>query len=138
LAVSESLLRNRGFHIDYLGHAHHLTTLNLEAELRGKILNSSPDAPIGEELESVDFVESWLRKLPPKHALACREIYIHGRTQGEAAELVGCSKSRLSNIHSEALTLLNDPIAYRDYLEPKVKKLAQRESAMTSPANAIP
>jgi DNA-directed RNA polymerase specialized sigma24 family protein len=100
-------------------------------------MNSSPDAPIGEELESVDFIESLLKKLPPKHAVACREIYINGRTQGETAEIVGCSKSRLSNIHSEALALLNDPKAYRDYLEPKMKNLTQRDSA-SSPDSSIP
>lgn len=96
-----------------------LTPLTYDAEEHGRVLGSEPDAPIGEALESAEFVESFFKKLPSKHAEACRQIYIHGKTQGEAADVVGCSKSRLSYIHKEALELLNDIWAYRSAIEAK-------------------
>jgi RNA polymerase sigma factor (sigma-70 family) len=98
-------------------HAPTVASLTYDAEEHGCILNAEPDPPIGEEIEALEFVENCLRKLPPKHAAACREIYVHGKTQGEAAETVGCSKSRLSYLHKEALELINDAWAYRARLE---------------------
>lgn len=85
-----------------------VSSLADDAEENGLIVGSEPDAPVGEEFESIDFVESWLRKLPAKHAEACRQIYVHGRTQGEAAARMGYSKSRLSYLHAEAIVLLKD------------------------------
>ncbi len=90
-----------------------ISSLTYDAEERGLVLGSEPDAPVGEELESIDFVESWLRKLPTKHAEACRQIYIHDRSQGEAAAQVGCSKSRLSYLHKESIELLKDAWAHQ-------------------------
>jgi RNA polymerase sigma factor (sigma-70 family) len=90
-----------------------LSTLTYDAEERGRVLMTEPDPPVGQEFESVEFVEHWLRKLPLKHAAACREIYVNGRSQGEAAEHVGCSKSRLSYLHKEAMEILNDAWAYQ-------------------------
>lgn len=62
---------------------------------------------VGRELETLETVELLLRKLPPKHAEACRQIYLEGKTQNEAAEWLGCSKSRLSYLHKESIELLN-------------------------------
>jgi RNA polymerase sigma factor (sigma-70 family) len=90
-----------------------VSTLTADAEERGKLLMTNLDDPVGQEVESVDFIEHWLRKLPSKHAVACREIYINGRSQGEAAEAVGCSKSRISYLHREAMEILNDAWAYQ-------------------------
>ena len=90
-----------------------VSSLTYDAEEHGRVLGSVPDAPVGEEFEAIDFVESWLRKLPAKHAEACRQIYIHDRTQGEAADHVGCSKSRLSYLHKESLDLLKDAWDYQ-------------------------
>jgi RNA polymerase sigma factor (sigma-70 family) len=98
-------------------HAPTVASLTYDAEEHGRILNSTPDAPIGEEIEALEFVENCLRKLPPKHAAACREIYVHGKTQGEAAAAVGCSKSRLSYLHKESREILNDYLTYRARLE---------------------
>jgi RNA polymerase sigma factor (sigma-70 family) len=95
-------------------HAPTVSSLTLEAEELGCVLGSEADRPIGEELEAVDFVENWLRKIPSKHAAACREIYLNDRTQGEAAAKLGCSKSRLSCLHKEALELLEDALPYMD------------------------
>jgi RNA polymerase sigma factor (sigma-70 family) len=111
-------------------HAPTICSLTYDTEENGHVLNSEPDPPIGQELEAVEFVEHWLGKLPAKHADACRQIYIHGKTQSEAAEMMGCSKSRLSYLHKEALDLINDAWAYRARLdaesEAKEKDRARR------------
>jgi RNA polymerase sigma factor (sigma-70 family) len=86
--------------------------LTYGSEEEGLVLGSEPDRPVGETIDAVDFVEYWLRKLPSKHAAACREIYINGCNQGEAAERLGCSKSRLSFLNKEAVEMLNDAWAY--------------------------
>ena len=91
-----------------LANAPSVSSLAFDAEEHGRVLGTEPDAPVGEKFEAIDFVESWLRKLPAKHAEACREIYIHDRSQGEAARHVGCSKSRLSYLHKESIDLLKD------------------------------
>jgi RNA polymerase sigma factor (sigma-70 family) len=91
-------------------HAPAVSSLTQNAEEHGRVLGVEPAPPVGGEFEAADFVENWLRKLPPRHAAACREIYVHGRTQSEAAERLGCSKSRLSRLHKEAIDLLNDAL----------------------------
>ena len=90
-----------------------ICSLAYDAEEIGRSINSEPDPPVGKELEATEFVEHWLGKLPAKHADACRQIYIHGKTQSEAAGSLGCSKSRLSYLHKEALDLINDAWNYR-------------------------
>jgi len=79
-------------------------------EGKGRVFGVEPDRPIGSEIESTDAVEEWLRRLPKAHAVACRHIYIGGKSQDEVAELVGCSKSFLSRLHREAISWL-----IRDY-----------------------
>lgn len=76
-------------------------------EAYGEVVNTTPDPEVGQDLEHSDAVEAWLRKLPPKHAAACREIYLNGCSQVEAAGRLGCSQSRLSYLHREALAMLN-------------------------------
>ena len=58
------------------------------------------------EIESIEAVEEWLGRLPRVHAMACRLIYLYGQDQNTVAESVGCSKSFLSRLHREALTML--------------------------------
>ena len=75
-------------------------------ELRGRVCMSRADEPIGRELEALEEFEAWMRKLPPRHAAACRAIYRDGMTQTEAARRLGCSQSRLSALHREAISML--------------------------------
>ncbi len=82
--VQRSLIAN-GFRSD-LDNAPNLSSLAYDSEELGLIVGSDPDGPVGEEFEAVEFVESWLKKLPPKHAEACRQIYIHDKSQFEASE----------------------------------------------------
>lgn len=75
-------------------------------EHNGRILGIEPDPPVGWELESLDAVDRWLNKLPPKHAAACRQIYLLGKSQLEAARAIGLSQSRLCSMHRAALEML--------------------------------
>jgi RNA polymerase sigma factor (sigma-70 family) len=109
--VQRSLI-TAGWRCD-LANAPTVSSLSHDSEENGRVMGAEPDPPIGQEIESVEFVENWLRKLPPKHALACREIYLHGKSQGEAAQAVGCSKSRLSYLHKESLVIINDAWDYQ-------------------------
>ena len=83
-------------------------TLGTESERYGQVIGVNEDEPIGANIESIDSVESWLRRLPKTHALACRLIYIGGKSQDEVAGLLGFSKSYLSRMHHQALSWLID------------------------------
>jgi RNA polymerase sigma factor (sigma-70 family) len=80
--------------------------LGKDTEQHGRVLGIEPDRPIGTEIESIEAVEEWLSRLPLIHAVACRYIYINGKSQDEAAALLGCSKSFLSRLHREAISWL--------------------------------
>jgi RNA polymerase sigma factor (sigma-70 family) len=97
-----------------------LTNCFPDVEEMGKVLGGAQDPPIGSDLEAIDAVEGWLRKLPPQHARAFRHMYVHGKTQGQTAELLGCSKSRISYLHKEALKMLND--VWHDTIDLEKKK----------------
>jgi RNA polymerase sigma factor (sigma-70 family) len=84
----------------------HVIALSPTAEERGLVLNTREDPPVGSEVESNEEVERCLRLLPWKHAYACRQLFVHGKSQREVAEILGCSRSRLSSMHREALTIL--------------------------------
>jgi RNA polymerase sigma factor (sigma-70 family) len=99
-----------------------VSSLTYGSEEEGLVLGSRPDRPVGEEFESVEFVEHWLRKLPTKHAAACLELFVNGCNQGEAAERLGCSKSRLSFLHKESIEILNEAWAYQARSEAKSLK----------------
>ena len=47
---------------------------------------------------------------------------IEGKTQGEAAGSLGCSKSRLSYLHKEALALINDSLDYQARLDARARR----------------
>jgi len=81
-------------------------SLGKNSEQHGWVLGVEPDRPVGAQIESTEAVEEWLRRLPQAHAVACRHIYIHGKSQDEVAALVGCSKSFLSRLHREAISWL--------------------------------
>ncbi len=72
----------------------------------GRVIGAEPDLPVGTDLEVLDTVENWIRRLPRVHALAFRHIYLDGKSQSEAAHLVGCSKWKLCRMHSQAITWL--------------------------------
>jgi RNA polymerase sigma factor (sigma-70 family) len=77
-------------------------------DVPGRVVGIPTEPPAEQAMESIDAVEHWLSRLPPKHAFACRQIYLHGKTQCEVAAQLGCSKSRISVLHKEAMELLNE------------------------------
>jgi DNA-directed RNA polymerase specialized sigma24 family protein len=77
------------------------------AEAHGRIIGAEPDEPVGASLELQETVEGWIRGLPRTHSQAFRHIYLDGKTQEEAASLVGCSKSYMSRLHREAISWLH-------------------------------
>lgn len=80
-------------------------SLPRECERRGRVL-ADPDEAVGKDLEDHDALEGILRKLPRRHADACRRLYAYRESQHEAATALGYSQSRLSTIHREALAIL--------------------------------
>lgn len=79
-----------------------------ESERYGRRYGMSAERPVGAQIESMEDVESWLARLPKAHALACRLIYLSGKSQDEVAALLGYSRSYLSRMHNEALSWLID------------------------------
>lgn len=88
-------------------HAPVITGLPKNPEGKGRVLGADTMEPVGQDIEVSDSVENLLRKLPVRHATVCRQVYIHGRNQHEAARQLGCSQSRLSFLHREAIAILN-------------------------------
>ena len=88
-------------------HAPTITRLPHNPEGRGRVVGADLQEPVGRDLEGSDEVEHWLRKLPAPHARVCRRVYLHGESQHEAARTLGCSQSRLSCLHREAMAILN-------------------------------
>jgi RNA polymerase sigma factor (sigma-70 family) len=97
-----------------------LSSLRGGMEEHGLVLGSDPDRPVEETVDSLDAVEYWLRKLPKHHAAACRQIYLNDRSQAEAADAMGCSRSRLSYLHRESLEMLNDSYRWKYRFEEEV------------------
>jgi RNA polymerase sigma factor (sigma-70 family) len=77
-----------------------------DVEKYGQVIGINPERPVGADIEATEFVEDWLSRLPRAQATACRLIYIDGKSQEEAAEVVGCSRSNFSRLHQNAITWL--------------------------------
>lgn len=88
-------------------HAPNVGPLPRDPERQGRVVGAEPDGPVGHEIEAIEAVESLLKRLPARHAAACRQIYLHGKSQHEAARELGCSQSRLSYMHRESMTILD-------------------------------
>ena len=72
-------------------------------EQNGGIVNAIAAPPPAQELDAAEEFERWMRKLPRRHASACRLIYARHKTHEQAAEALGCSPSHVSRLHREAL-----------------------------------
>jgi RNA polymerase sigma factor (sigma-70 family) len=76
-------------------------------DLPGRVLGKEPDTPVGQGLDQpIALVESILRLLSRSEAMACRLIYVEGKTYHETAEALGCSKVEVWRLHSEAMDWL--------------------------------
>ena len=81
---------------------------------RGLLMMTSPETPVDEVVASIEQVEHWLNTLPARHARACREIYLNYRSQEQLAAEFGCAKSRISNLHAQAMDILRDSPSVRE------------------------
>ena len=79
---------------------------SMEVEQYGKPVGINPDLPVGTELDTFDSLESHFRLMSAAQATACRLIYLEGKSQEEAAEIMDCTPSYISRIHREAMILL--------------------------------
>jgi RNA polymerase sigma factor (sigma-70 family) len=75
-------------------------------DFTGWVIGKRPDPLPGQEIDSIDAVESLVRRLPRTQAIACRSIYIEGKSSDEAAEAQGYSKGYLSRLHGNAISTL--------------------------------
>jgi len=75
----------------------------------------TPDLPVGAEFDGVDSIEAHFRRMPSSQARACRLIYLEGKSQSEAAEIMDCTKSYISKIHRDALDFLAE--CFQDRLD---------------------
>ncbi len=77
--------------------------LSLGAEREGTVMYMQELPPVGTHCDAADEVEDLLQKLPPLHEAACRLVYLEGKSQDEAARVLGYSKSYFSRVHQAAL-----------------------------------
>lgn len=76
--------------------------LTPDAESRGRVVGAQAEPPVGADVEAADAAEWWLKKLPAQHSTALRLIHVDGKTQAEAAELLGCSPATIHRINRDA------------------------------------
>ena len=77
--------------------------LNIDDESQYSGLASTSSPLDGPDIEEVETLESYFRRLPKAQASACRLIYLDGKSQDETAALLGYSKAYLSRLHRDAL-----------------------------------
>lgn len=68
------------------------------------------------EMESVDFVERQLRKLPAKHQQVMRLLILEDKTQSQISQAIGCSKSRISWLVKDSGDRLRESLTLDDFL----------------------
>lgn len=80
-----------------------VSSVNLDMEERGAVLNTTPDDPVGSELESAEEFDRLMRLLPRKETAALTALYCSGdANQSDVARALGCSKSRASYLIKSA------------------------------------
>ena len=98
------------FHAGWRGDAHESPVFQRSRttdEIHGRVLGKERQTPAAQEFETHEAVDSVIRLLPESHAVACRLIYIEGKSQEEAAEVLSCSKGYFSRLHSDAIGRLS-------------------------------
>ncbi len=80
----------------------------------GRFIGMQPEAQAGQADELHEAVESVIRRLPQHQAVACRSIYIEGKTAEETASTLGLSAGYVSRLRGEALAVIGRK--YRDAL----------------------
>ena len=87
-------------------HSPAFRRLRQRDEIVGWFVGKPVESPTDPEFEQTEALESYFRRLPREQANACRLIYIDGKTQAEAADLLGYSRAYLCRLHQHALESL--------------------------------
>lgn len=95
------------FHANWKGEQHAspvFERVQIRDDMAGRVITMmEPDLTRGPGFEVAEEAEAIIRRLPQAEAAACRLLYLEGKTCGETAETLGCSKGYVSRLHSEAL-----------------------------------
>jgi RNA polymerase sigma factor (sigma-70 family) len=83
-----------------------LERLQISDETRGRVVGREPEPSPGQEMESLEALESVIRRLPRPQALTCRSIYIEGKSPQEVAAALGYSVGHVSRLHGDALAAI--------------------------------
>jgi RNA polymerase sigma factor (sigma-70 family) len=77
-----------------------------EAEQIGRVLVRPPSPP-DQEREADESFDRWMRRLPKRHAEACRCVYARGLNQVETSRELQLSQTRISTILRESMAMLS-------------------------------
>jgi RNA polymerase sigma factor (sigma-70 family) len=80
----------------------------------GCVLLTRPDGLVGEQLDSREYLESLMDRLPLKHARAFEQIYVRGLSQLQTAITLGVSQARVFRLHKQSVEMLYDSLTWRD------------------------
>jgi RNA polymerase sigma factor (sigma-70 family) len=78
----------------------------LAAEQIGRVLVRPAPSP-GQEREADESFDRWMRRLPQRHADACRCVYARGLNQAETSRELQLSQTRISTILRESWAMLS-------------------------------
>lgn len=92
--------------------------LTFESEVKGTVLNVSPNEDHTLGSESTEWMLNLFSKLPRLERFICEQLYIHGKLQSEIAAEIGKSRSRVSYLHLAAITELKDHISHSEEPRP--------------------
>lgn len=67
------------------------------------IFGAPPAPAVGADFEDLELARALIEKLPRLQCQAFRHIYLEGKSQEEAAAILGCSPPTMSRLHREAI-----------------------------------
>ncbi len=97
------------FHASWRGgdeHRPEFRQLDRLDERHVRVLGRESEPPPGQAEERREAIESAIRLLPRSHSVACRMIYLEGKTPDEAARTLGVSRGFFSRLSVNAINWL--------------------------------
>ena len=88
-------------------HAPTVGAMPRDPERKGRVLAPGQEGPVGQEMEDIEAVEALAQQLPARHARPAARSTCTARPSTRRPAPSGCSQSRLSYIHREAMSILN-------------------------------
>ncbi len=93
-----------------------VSSLGFDAEEHGSVVTAKPVRSAEEAVDGLDWVLGMFRCLHGNHLVVARHLLVDGLTQGQAAALMGLSKSRISYIYREAKEMFREEYDRRERL----------------------